>query len=73
MRNKLLVFGSVLLMIICTIACTKTGDCTVEINCDKGFQSSTTAFDIEEGECVDLAADYESNGECTVDYDWIVE
>lgn len=65
--------GALILAGMVFSSCTKTGDCVVEYSCESGYQSTTTIFDVEEGECETIADNYEQNGECTTSYEWLSE
>ena len=37
------------------------------------YEGQTTAYDMKETDCEELAADFEQDGECEVNSDWIAE
>jgi len=57
-------------------SCSKTGECMISYDCDTGtteYSGETTAHDLKETDCEDLAEDFEQGGECEVALDWIAE
>lgn len=64
------------MLLLFLISCSKTGECVISYDCDTGsteYEGQTTAYDMKETDCEELAADFEQDGECEVSSDWIAE
>ena len=77
MKNRsLYMAGLFLILILFFSSCSKTGQCVISYDCDTGtteYSGQTTAYDLKETDCEELAEDFKQEGECEVMKDWIPE